>query len=164
MVPASLQPTPGRSETPERRPAALLCPGGGTCPATALTTMTHSSRKPALDDVLAQRAQELEVLRHDEHQSAFNGDVREMTGEASRVGQHPADVADFTYQRELQQTTELLLEREAKQVEAALRARETGTYGTCVGCRRPIPTERMAARPEATLCVDCQRHREGGGS
>jgi DnaK suppressor protein len=124
--------------------------------------MTQSSRKPALDDALAQRAQELEKLRHNERQSAFNGDVREMTGEASRIGQHPADVADFTYNRELQQTTELLLEREAQQVEAALRARVTGTYGTCEGCRHQIPAARLAARPEATLCVDCQRRMEGG--
>ena len=124
--------------------------------------MTQPTHKPALDDALAQRAQELETLRHAEHQSAFNGDVREMTGEASRVGQHPADVADFTYQREVQQTTELLLEREAQQVEAALRARETGTYGTCEECRREIPAERLAARPEATLCVDCQRRVDGG--
>ncbi len=162
MVPASLQPTLGRSETPERKVRVILCPARWHVPCDGPLYMTQSSRTPALDDALAQRAQELEVLRHNEHQSAFNGDVREMTGEASRVGQHPADVADFTYQRELQQTTELLLEREAKQVEAALRARETGTYGTCVGCRRPIPTERLAARPEATLCVDCQRRLEGG--
>lgn len=121
--------------------------------------MSTSSNQP--DDALARRAQELESLRQSEHDSVFSGDQREMTGEASTVGQHPADVADFTYQREVSETTENLLEREAAQVEDAVRARAQGSYGTCKECGRQIPAERLAARPEATLCVDCQRQREG---
>jgi DnaK suppressor protein len=80
----------------------------------------------------------------------------------SIVSQHPADTADFTYQRELQQTTQQLLEREVEQVQAAMRARQTGTYGICQECGQPIPPERLQARPEATLCVDCQRRLEAG--
>jgi len=126
--------------------------------AKALTT----PQSPPPDDVLARRAQELEELRQAEHDSAFSGDQREVTGELSTVDQHPADTADFTYQRELQLTTQTLLERESAQVEAAMRAREQGTYGTCQECGQPIPPERLAARPEATLCVDCQRRIETG--
>jgi RNA polymerase-binding protein DksA len=122
--------------------------------------MTPSKDEAGRDDALTNRAQELEALRQAEHDSAFSGDQREMTGELSMVGQHPADVADFTYQRELQQTTQNLLEREAEQVEAALRARETGQYGVCQECGQKIPAERLQARPEATLCVDCQRRLE----
>jgi RNA polymerase-binding transcription factor DksA len=113
------------------------------------------------DDVLARRAQDLEALRQAEHDSAFSGDQREETGELSMVGQHPADVSDFTYQRELQQTTQELLDREAAQVQDAMHARATGTYGTCRECGRQIPADRLAARPEATLCVECQRRLEG---
>jgi phage/conjugal plasmid C-4 type zinc finger TraR family protein len=113
------------------------------------------------DDALARRAQELEALRQAEHDSAFSGDQREVTGELSTVDQHPADVADFTYQRELQQTTQNLLEREAAQVEEAMRARQRGTYGQCEECGRQIPAERLEARPEATLCVECQARLEG---
>jgi RNA polymerase-binding transcription factor DksA len=113
------------------------------------------------DDALARRAQDLETLRQAEHDSAFSGDQREVTGELSTVDQHPADVADFTYQRELQQTTQELLDREAEQVQDALRARADGTYGRCRECGRQIPPERLQARPEATLCVDCQRRLEG---
>jgi DnaK suppressor protein len=113
-------------------------------------------------DALTQRAQQLETLRQSEQGSSFNRDQREMTGELSTVGQHPADVADFTYQRELQLTTQHLLDREADQVEAALRARDRGTYGMCQQCGHKIPAARLAARPEATMCVDCQRRAEGG--
>jgi DnaK suppressor protein len=114
------------------------------------------------DDALARRAEDLHALRQAEEETALSGDLREVTGEISAVGQHPADVADFTYQRELEQTTQRLLERETAQVEAAMRARERGAYGTCQKCGRSIPPERLAARPEATLCVDCQRRHEAG--
>jgi DnaK suppressor protein len=114
------------------------------------------------EDALARRAEDLQALRQAEEETALSGDQRDVTGEISTVDQHPAEVADFTYQRELQQTTQQLLERETAQVEAAMRARDRGTYGTCQECGRTIPPERLAARPEATLCVDCQRRLETG--
>ena len=124
--------------------------------------MKRSESKRQRDDPLAQRAEDLQALRQSEHDSALSGDQRELTGESSLVGQHPADVADFTYQRELQQTTQQMLDRENAQVQAALRAREQGTYGTCEECGRQIAPERLAARPEATLCLECQQRRETG--
>jgi RNA polymerase-binding protein DksA len=122
--------------------------------------MPPSESERQADDALARRAEDLQSLRQAEHETALSGDQREVTGELSLVGQHPADVSDFTYQRELQQTTQQLLDRETAQVEAAMRARERGTYGICQECGRPIPPERLEARPEATLCVDCQRRLE----
>ena len=124
--------------------------------------MPTSPRDSAPEDALVRRAEDLESLRQAEHEMAFSGDQREVTGESSTVSQHPADTADFTRQRELQQTTQQLLERETEQVEAALHARQTGTYGVCTSCGRAIPIERLEARPEATQCVDCQRRTETG--
>lgn len=48
-----------------------------------------------------------------------------------------------------------LIEHEIVSVKNALRRLETGTYGTCVRCGDPIGVERLEARPEATLCIDC---------
>jgi RNA polymerase-binding protein DksA len=126
--------------------------------------MPSSPRDQALTDALARRAEDLEALRQAEQDSAYSGDQREVTGESSTISQHPADTADFTTQRELQQTTQHLLEREAAQVDAALHARQAGTYGLCASCGQPIPPERLEARPEATQCVDCQRRSETGRS
>ncbi len=109
---------------------------------------------------LSERAEELERLRDAEHDTVFGGDQREMTGELSTVDQHPADVADFTYQRELQATTEQILGREAQQVHDAIQRREEGRYGVCANCGRRISAERLRARPQATLCIDCQRSLE----
>ena len=124
--------------------------------------MTHQHPDPAPDAALARRAQDLQTLRQAEHETVFSADQRELTGELSLVGQHPADVADFTFQRELHQTTQNLLDREAEQVDAAMRAMNEGTYGTCQNCGQQIPAQRLAARPSATLCVECQRRAEAG--
>lgn len=42
-------------------------------------------------------------------------------------------------------------------VEAALRALEAGTYGTCTSCGNAIVRERLEAIPWAPMCIDCAR-------
>ena len=46
------------------------------------------------------------------------------------------------------------------EVDSALERMETGTYGLCEGCGRPIPVERLLARPVARLCVKCATAQE----
>lgn len=43
----------------------------------------------------------------------------------------------------------------ARVILSALARMEDGTYGTCLGCRGPIPYARLAAIPEATTCMGC---------
>ena len=42
-----------------------------------------------------------------------------------------------------------------EEIDAALHRIDAGTYGACRSCRRPIPTVRLEAVPEATQCVSC---------
>ena len=44
---------------------------------------------------------------------------------------------------------------ERGQVEDALGRLRAGEYGSCEGCGKPIPAERIAVRPFATHCVPC---------
>ena len=46
---------------------------------------------------------------------------------------------------------------ELTRVDAALRALDDGTYGTCVSCGNPIAPERLEAIPWAPTCIDCAR-------
>ena len=51
-----------------------------------------------------------------------------------------------------------LLDRAREQldgIERALGRVEEDDYGRCVGCGRPIATERLVAVPDATTCVAC---------
>lgn len=41
------------------------------------------------------------------------------------------------------------------EVDAALARIDAGTYGLCSGCGKPVPVERLEARPEAATCVPC---------
>ena len=41
-------------------------------------------------------------------------------------------------------------------VEAALARLDSGEYGICVECERPIAAKRLAAVPWASQCVPCQ--------
>ena len=45
--------------------------------------------------------------------------------------------------------------REIEQIRAALKRIESGSYGTCSACGRPIGTERLVAAPSAITCVAC---------
>lgn len=50
--------------------------------------------------------------------------------------------------------------RELDEIFAAQARLETGTFGVCEGCVRPIPLVRLRARPTARWCVACQAREE----
>ncbi|HRI57682.1 MAG TPA: TraR/DksA C4-type zinc finger protein [Anaerolineae bacterium] len=53
-----------------------------------------------------------------------------------------------------------VMERKLESVNSALRAIEKGSYGICERCEKPIDPARLEVRPDATLCLDCQREVE----
>jgi RNA polymerase-binding protein DksA len=44
-----------------------------------------------------------------------------------------------------------------REIEAAFERMDTGTFGTCEKCGKPIGDERLDARPVARLCMSCKR-------
>jgi len=52
------------------------------------------------------------------------------------------------------------LEGKVQSIDRALRALDLGVYGTCERCGQKIDRARLQARPDATLCLDCQREVE----
>ncbi len=50
--------------------------------------------------------------------------------------------------------------RELKQIEDALARIQTGHYGLCEQCSRPIKKARLKAIPFTTLCVSCKEEEE----
>jgi RNA polymerase-binding protein DksA len=53
-----------------------------------------------------------------------------------------------------------ILKHRLQAIDAALRSIEEGRYGICARCGQPIDQERLQAKPDATLCVQCQREIE----
>jgi len=113
-------------------------------------------------DALTRKASEAERLREFIDRTTFAGDLREAAGELSAVDNHPADTADVTTQREVDYTIKGIVADEVSQVQQALRRRAEGRYGRCDDCGEAIDPERLAVRPQATLCIVCQRRRESG--
>jgi RNA polymerase-binding protein DksA len=112
------------------------------------------------EEALRRRAAEAESIVDFVDRSAFGGTEEEVTGELSNADQHPADTSDMTFQRELSLTVRNIAEQRVAQVEEALARQRAGTYGICAECGKPIDPERLRARPEATLCIECARQRE----
>jgi RNA polymerase-binding protein DksA len=98
-----------------------------------------------------------EERRHLVHQleelgAAETGDLRSDID----FGGSFADAASVTAER-----TEVLglvdsLKSQLDEVDAALRAIEAGTYGTCDNCGTEINPARLEFRPASILCVDCK--------
>ena len=77
--------------------------------------------------------------------------------DAADVWTEPIDIAQEAIERDTSMALQRLLAELREDVEHALVRLEEGGYGTCEDCQRPIPAERLRARPEAVRCVACQR-------
>lgn len=64
------------------------------------------------------------------------------------------------FEREKTAALIAVLERRLQDIEHALRAIEKGQYGICERCSKPIEPERLEAKPDAILCLNCQREVE----
>jgi RNA polymerase-binding transcription factor DksA len=147
------------------RPAASARKGRAQAAADSTTPATQPQPSQSIPDpteALAQKAAEVERLREFIDRTTFSGDQREASGELSAIDQHPADTADQTIQREIDYTIKGIVQDEAQQVEAAMRRQAEGSYGICKECGQDIDPERLAVRPQATLCISCQRRHEEG--
>jgi RNA polymerase-binding protein DksA len=105
------------------------------------------------------RARLLETIDAVDHP----GSLLDETGElkSSSADNHLADTASETYQREFDEGLEEDARRQLREIDAALRRLDEGTYGICEACGREIDPERLEAVPTATLCIDDKRKREG---
>lgn len=105
--------------------------------------MTTRSSASGLD---AERARHLlEEHRDTRHQQLL--DLSRLPAEE----REPADEAM------LESTLQVLAE-----IDAALGRLAAGSYGTCTGCGRPVPAERLELLPHAATCVACTPAGAGG--
>ena len=111
--------------------------------------MTEVGGKGAL---LAERAA---ALAQSEARTAEFEGVVAASRSSTADDEHDPEGATIAFER--QQVVALLAaaRRRLADVEAALERRAAGGYGVCELCGRPIPADRLAARPSARTCVAC---------
>jgi len=83
------------------------------------------------------------------------GEPIENPGQMTYGSQAAAASQVFEQQRDLALRDRSRLD--LSRVEAALRALDDGTYGTCTNCGKPITVERLEAIPWVATCIDCAR-------
>ena len=85
--------------------------------------------------------------------------IEDESGEIGGWGtdNHPGDTASATFERELDEGLEEGAQNTLRDIDAALKRIENGTYGICEICGKPIGVERLRAIPWATRCIDDQR-------
>ena len=67
--------------------------------------------------------------------------------------ENAAEVADYAANLSIEQDLGNLL----RDVNAALKRMEDGTYGICKYCKKPIQEKRLLARPTSSACVECKK-------
>lgn len=122
-----------------------------------MSTIDTSRFRPALEDERRRILAALESLHESDRQL-----LTEAAGEETAFDNHMGDVATVTFDRELDFTLEENSEQVLEAIEAALKRMDEGTYGLCTRCGRPIPEERLEAKPYAALCIEHQRLLEQG--
>jgi len=107
--------------------------------------MDTATARRRLDEIRSGLDRSISVLRGEHPEDANSG--------------YPLDPADAgSNLTEVDRITAILdaAQRQRAEVVDALSRLDSGSYGTCVGCGRPVPDGRLEARPEAARCVACQ--------
>jgi RNA polymerase-binding protein DksA len=94
---------------------------------------------------------------HDDNAGSIEDETEEET-----YDNHLADSATATLNREIDYTLEENSGHVLTAIDEALGRLDSGTFGTCGRCGKPIAEERLEAIPYANRCIDCKRLDERG--
>jgi len=117
------------------------------------TNEQSRERQLDLSAIRDQLAREYEQLK-ERAEEDLDGSQRE------RLNPDRADLAQNYTLRAREVALQDVDDKRLDQVEQALNRLESGTYGQCSNCGRPISLERLQVMPTAQLCIDCQEKQE----
>lgn len=102
-----------------------------------------------------------------EERATYTRQAKDLRAEAEQLAED-REPGDVQFDEESGQGDSMNVERErdlalsaqamsaVDDIDRALRRMDAGTYGVCERCGEPIPAERLAALPSASLCVKCK--------
>lgn len=111
--------------------------------------------------LLTERAR-IEALR--QAAGRLTADAQEATErELSSAEQHPSELASETIGLELDQSVQKHAELELAELEEAVKRVDSGSYGNCEACGKPIGEARLEALPTARFCIEDQSKQDRRG-
>jgi DnaK suppressor protein len=122
----------------------------------------EQARQQAIDEKIDEKLKALKqrlyedvdkLAKVDDDRTPYGGDFESLVAAAQLASQYETD--------------ELLrrrLQRRLQELDRVDQRLKQGEYGKCEACGAQIPEERLAAKPDTTLCVSCQRQRERRGA
>jgi RNA polymerase-binding protein DksA len=109
------------------------------------------------DQLLEERERVSTSIQHLHEEGSLEEETEEET-----YDNHLADSATATLNREIDYSLEENSGHVLTAIDEALERIESGTFGTCGRCGKPIAEERLDAIPYANRCIDCKRLEERG--
>ena len=109
------------------------------------------------DLLLGERKRVSTSIQHLHEEGSLEDETEEET-----YDNHLADSATATLNREIDYTLEENSGHVLTAIDEALGRIDSGTFGTCGRCGKPIAEERLEAIPYANRCIDCKRLEERG--
>ncbi len=127
------------------------------------TIPVDEGEDPWTTEELAEIREELtgEVARLERTTSVAEAGLKNLFSDGSEgAGRDPADVGSSKLEREQEMSLAQNAREMLDQALLALRLFDSGEYGTCESCGRPIGKDRLQVFPRATLCMTCKQREE----
>ena len=119
-----------------------------------MDSRTRATLKKTLMEERGRLADDLAELEQSGHEA-----LSDMSGE-NNYRDHMADQGTATFSKELDMSLEENVRDLLREVDTALERLESGEYGVCSMCGKPIGAERLEAMPAADLCITCKAAEE----
>lgn len=143
---------------PTRRSAMTAAkPSGASQPATAATPVRFSEAdrekfRKILLDLRDHLIDGVNFLASDN----LKRSNRDASGELSGYSLHMADAGTDNFDREFALSLVSNEQEALYEIQEALKRLDSGQYGVCEMCEKPIPRERLEVVPFARRCIQCQ--------
>ncbi len=102
-----------------------------------------------------------EVARLERTIAVAEAGLQDLFSDGSEgAGRDAADVGSTNFERDQEMSLAQNAREMLEQAQLALRLFDSGSYGSCESCGRPIGKDRLQVFPRATLCMACKKREE----
>lgn len=111
-------------------------------------------------EMLIQERNKLQEEIKDLSEGEIQASLLDSSGGLSGYPDDPGNVAGDNFERGKDLEILEMLTSQLEEVQNAIEKIDSGNFGICESCGKPIPLSRLKARPFAKMCVKCRQELE----